>query len=126
MPVFALCSPLFVAKQAFANFRTTFRVPVRNLQDAVAAGLTSIPKKRKPRSRSSGDAAGRGGGGTGRFRPQYSSSEPEFGWQSNKMPTSASGYGAEGMPRGESTGFDNGGGGSGDGGGDMELEGFEG
>eukprot|EP00752_Nemacystus_decipiens_P018297 g16413.t1 len=61
----------------------------RNLKDAVAAGLTSVPKVRK-RSYKAGDgssAAARGGRGGGRgggpYEPLHPTppSEPEFGWQ---------------------------------------------
>ncbi|CAM9304580.1 unnamed protein product [Hapterophycus canaliculatus] len=103
-------------------------VECRNLKDAVAAGLTSIPKKRKPRSRSPGGTAARAGGGFGRYRPQFSPPEPEFGWQQKKTAPSASGDGAEGELGEDYSGYDHGGGGGADGrdGGDMEVEGFEG
>ncbi|CAM9815884.1 unnamed protein product, partial [Scytosiphon promiscuus] len=93
-------------------------------QDAVAAGLTSIPKKRKPRSRSSGGNAGQGGGGNGRYRPQYSSPEPEFGWQQKKSPPAVSGDGGEGSLREEYSSVDDGGGGGRGGAVDAEVEGF--
>ncbi|CAM9345111.1 unnamed protein product [Ectocarpus fasciculatus] len=56
-------------------------IECRNLKDAVAAGLTAVPKKR-----GNGSSRRSGGRGRGRFdrSSSSSSSEPEYGWQSNK------------------------------------------
>ncbi|CAM9693245.1 unnamed protein product [Ectocarpus sp. 4 AP-2014] len=92
-------------------------IECRNLKDAVAAGLTAVPKKRGGGSRRSG------GKGRGRFDPSSSSSssEPEYGWQSNKkrQPMEDEGGGGGGEVR--ESGF-----GSTSGGGVVDMEGFEG
>lgn len=107
----------------------------RNLKDAVAAGLTSVPKIKK-RSYNSGDgssAAVRGGRGRGRGSGPYGSlqppppSEPEFGWQQkHKLRSQPEGGDDDGYGYGDAleqedfvAGFD-------DGGSDVDAVGFEG
>ncbi|CAM9770105.1 unnamed protein product [Pylaiella littoralis] len=103
-------------------------VECRNLKDAVAAGLTAVPKKRSynrsgRRPSPSTSPAAREGGRRGRYEPSSSSSaEPEFGWQQRKSPPSGDGNWDDGGGEEQDFGFDDGGGG---GGGD-DVEGFEG
>lgn len=114
---------------AYHTLSTTITNTItRNLKDAVAAGLTSVPKNRSynrsgRRSSPSTSTVARGGGRRGRYESSSSSSaEPEFGWQQRKSPRGGDG---DWDDRGEEQnyGFDDysGGGGGGD-----DVEAFEG